>query len=338
MKTNYNFDYSQLSAFSGYYTDINKLKLSASGGGASAIAEAIIKNNGVVFGVTYSSNFKTAEYICIEQKEDLYKIKGSKYTSTQKRILYNGEYTYVYKIVEEKLNQKRKVLFIGLGCDIAALLAFLAARKTKIYNLYTIDLICHGTTFSQVAKCFVEDLQQKYKSTLTDFSVRYKKEGWVPKYIFAQFANGKQYCVPFNDTEYGYAFARYKTSRCYNCKFKGNNHKADLTLGDYWGINKESYEYNNYGVSLFIVKNNRGKALLDMIDNESFKLQPSSIEFAMKNNKMYYTCCPQIASSDKFESNLNKKGLHYAIVKDYGIIKYLLMKTNFIKLIRKLFR
>lgn len=39
---------------------------------------------------------------------------------------------------------------------------------------------------------------------------------------------------------------------CYNCQCKVYN-KADLTLGDFWGLSKRDLRYNSNGVSAIIV-------------------------------------------------------------------------------------
>ena len=65
------FNSSKLTAYSGFFHDKEKLLQSASGGGATAISEEFIKHGGVVFGVTYSHDFKSAQFAYVETPEDL---------------------------------------------------------------------------------------------------------------------------------------------------------------------------------------------------------------------------------------------------------------------------
>ena len=99
----FGFDYSHLKAYAGSYTNQEILKKSASGGAATALAEAVIDKGGCVFGVTYTSDFKGAEYCLAERKEQLEKMKDSKYIESSKKIFHNGEYKSIYSVVEEKL-------------------------------------------------------------------------------------------------------------------------------------------------------------------------------------------------------------------------------------------
>ena len=314
-----------LNAYSGYYLDRKKLLQSASGGGASAIAEAIINEGGVVFGVCYTPDFKNAEFACIENINDLYKIKGSKYIETQKRILQkNGEYKSVYSTVAEKLQSGVEVLFIGLGCDVAALYSFLKGKDISTSSLYTADLICMGSTSSEVAKQYINFLEKKYKSKVVDFSVRYKKQGWLPIYIFTKFENGKTFTTKFHDSDYGYAFSHYYVKKaCCQCEFKGHNHVCDLTLGDYWGITKDMNGYNPDGVSIFITRTKHGEQLINKIDRTEFLLQKTDVAFAIANNPMYYLSRKQEPKWKQFHENLYSKGLHYAVIADKGVGVYM---------------
>ena len=46
---------------------------------------------------------------------------------------------------------------------------------------------------------------------------------------------------------------------CFNCNFKLGNKYQDITLGDFWGVNKYYPDlYNNSGVSAIIFNNDKG--------------------------------------------------------------------------------
>lgn len=94
-------------------------------------------------------------------------------------------------------------------------------------------------------------------SKVIDFSVRYKNPNWRPPYLRAVFENGKVYSKPFYNTDYGIAFKLYGYPSCYECKFKGENHVSDITIGDYWGINDNDECYNSKGVSVAFVHTNK---------------------------------------------------------------------------------
>lgn len=64
---------------------------------------------------------------------------------------------------------------------------------------------------------------------------------------------------------YFYYFAKGKIYRdnCYNCKYISVNRSADLTIGDYWGIERKHQELldqldESKGISLIIVNFEKG--------------------------------------------------------------------------------
>lgn len=331
------FNSSKLTAYSGFFHDKEKLLQSASGGGATAISEEFIKNGGVVFGVTYSQDFKSAQFAYVDTPEDLVKLKGSKYIESKKVVVINDSTIPVYKAIGEKLQSGIKVLLIGLGCDVAGVHAYLDSQKIDRARLYAIDLICHGPTSSEVAKQYIESLEKKFKSKIISFSVRYKKKGWTPPYIFALFENGKSYDIPFYESDYGYAFSIYTRRACYNCKFRGDNHQANLTIGDYWGLTERMEGYNPDGVSIFIVNDTKGQELINSIDKNTFALAPADVEFALAHNTNYYACRKPHPKREQFEKDLKTKGLHFATKNSYGRVKYFLIRqTGLYKTIRSL--
>lgn len=111
-KKSYNERYNIRKAYSGHYKSPEKLLESASGGAASALSERFLKDGGVVFGVRYSDDFRRAEYCCVTDAEDLPRLKGSKYISSDKYMQYEGRRVLVHVLAGEFLAQGRNVLFL----------------------------------------------------------------------------------------------------------------------------------------------------------------------------------------------------------------------------------
>ena len=316
----FGFDISSIKTFSGYYLDLDKLKASSSGGAASAIAERFIMDGGVVFGVKYSRGFRSAEYCYAERPGELEQMKGSKYITSKKEVFINGKYMSVYKMLQDKLEQGNKVLFIGLGCDVGAAYRYLIVHGINTDKLYTIDLVCHGPTLPKVAEEFLDGLEKRYQSRVIDFTVRYKKIGWEPPFIRAVFESGVVYEHPFYETDYGKAFLIFPRSACLNCKFRGKFHVSDITVGDYWGMVEKPPEYNKYGVSILFLNNQaKAKKLIDLLDQQTFHLQEADTVRALKGNPNYYRCKNKPKNYDKFARDFEKQGLHYAVVHSNSI-------------------
>lgn len=291
-----------MKTYSGYRDDSSLLE-SSSGGAASALAESFVQNGGVVFGTAYASDFKSAEMIKADNMDTLSKLRGSKYVETRKN----------FTEVLGSLSECKTVLVFGLGCDIGALRALLKKKDIDDSHLYTVDILCHGPSSTDVLRGYIEDLERKYHAKIKAFHVRYKKEGWTPPYVRAEFENGKIYEEVFEFTDYGYAFNKYALPRCTKCHFKGEQHTGDLCLGDYWGVEKSDTGYNPNGVSLIIVQTEKGQQLLSMLSS-GFKLQEIDFNNAISHNPAYYQCREQGTDYNLFSEAIKQKSLHETLL------------------------
>ncbi len=322
------FESLNLRAYAARFNDEQKLKESASGGVATALSEYVIGKGGVVFGVKYTEDFKGAEYYCARTLEQLKKLKGSKYIVSEKSLVFEGEKITVYEAVFRALSKAVPVLFVGLGCDVAGLVKYLEKRQADRTNLYIVDLICHGPTYSEIQKEFVENLEKKYKSKVVEFSVRYKHTGWSPRYVYARFENGKIFREPFFETDFGLAFKAYTRRSCYGCRFKGNQNVSDISIGDYWGCSVKSPSYSKWGVSLILARTEPGNKMLGWLtQNDGISVSDvdikTQIDFA-KNPAIYRNKKMNQADEvlyNKFKQNLENRGLHYAVAHTKGYSK-----------------
>lgn len=295
-----------VAVYGGYLDNTAKLLQSTSGGIATALSEFVLSQGGYVVGVAYSEDFRKAEYIIIDNMADIYKLKGSKYVDCDK--------TGIYADVKNRIDSGKMVLFFGLPCVVAALYKFLGARPE---NLLSCELICHGPTYAKVHSDYILYLEKKYKSKVTDFSVRYKADAWQPSYLYAKFENGKVYQKPFYETEYGYAFSVLGKPSCYDCQFKGNNRQGDIMIGDFWGATDRDVFWNKYGVSSIFAETDKGNAFLSAIPG--IKLFRTTFEKAVEQNPMVIRSKTKSAKRDEFFGLLSKYELISAVKYAIGL-------------------
>ncbi len=307
-----------MDAYAGYYLEENKLKESSSGGAASAIAEEIIRQGGIVYGAAYSLDFYTATYERAEKKEELQKFKGSKYIYVNKVITRDGKQVTVYKDAISELKNGRLVLFTGLGCDITALKTLAERECVKTDKLFTIELLCSGVTNEIVHREYILNIEKIYGSKVIAFSSRYKKDGWSTLYFYAKFENGKEHIEPFFESDYGFAFANYKKEYCYECKFK--EHKGDLMVADYWGCRPGMEEYNQNGVSLIFIQSDKGDILLKFLKQKKFFLKKTNTNYALYSSPCYNASHERYLKWDTFDKTFREKGLREAVRKCIGIV------------------
>lgn len=226
-------------------------KKSSSGGIFAALAQYILKKNGVVIGVCLEESI--SKHIIIENIGDLYKIQGSKY---QQSNTHN-----IYKKTQEILKTNRLVLFSGTGCQIAGLISFLKGKNYP--NLVTIDLICGGVPSQLLVRKYINNQELKI------VSYRSKDNQKGPHYKLQ--IEDKNHIVFTPKDEYFIinAFSNSLTNRysCFNCKFCGINRKSDITIGDFWGDTDFTQEHNK-GLSLVITHSSKGLDILQKSDIE----------------------------------------------------------------------
>lgn len=249
---------------------------SASGGIFAAMAHKTLNESGVVFGAAFTENWNV-QHIMIDDLEHLRKLQGSKYTQS------NIEKTYIE--AKNALLAQKNVLYSGTPCQIAGLYGFLG----KDYeNLLTVDIVCHGVPNNKMFREYISSLESREKGTVTDFKFRDKSIGWGINGT-AVINNGgktKTKIIWQSKEPFLYYFSKgwiYRDS-CYSCKYACSHRPADITIGDYWGIEKAHPEYlkkngwdESKGISLMVINTDKGKRYINTV-SEYIELKKSTFE------------------------------------------------------------
>lgn len=256
------------------YKKDKELKNSASGGAFVALAHRVLEQEGVVFGAAYGEDWKVG-HIAVRKEEDLYKLQGSKYVQC--------DTLHTYLEVKTLLNEGRKVLFSGTPCQIAGLRSFL---RKDYDNLLTIDLICHGVASPKLFQKYIEWLGIETKGKILYYNFRDKSGGWGLGYKAKVKTKTKTKTKTANLDPYYYHFLKGDTYRecCYRCRYCTQERISDMTVGDYWGIEREHPKfYSTKGVSVMLL--NTEKALNCFEQAKSmFYIQESTFKQASRNN------------------------------------------------------
>lgn len=230
---------------------------SASGGVFALLAEYVLDKGGVVYGAAFAENWGV-QHICVKRKEDLAQLKGSKYV--QSKI---GD---SYARAKEQLNKNQLVLFSGTPCQIAGLKSYLGADYS---NLICVDVVCHGVPSPNVWQAYLKELAGKRQIKRIQF--RDKKNGVENAPLKFCLDNGECIAQPYRENTFiqGFIANLYLRRSCYQCHFKGVVRDSDLTIGDFWGIEKCCPDFADpYGISLVIVQSDKGKKYLEHIETE----------------------------------------------------------------------
>ncbi len=264
---------SQPQCYAAYAPDEIRME-SSSGGIFTLLAEDVFSRGGCVCGVALNEEFQ-AEHRIAETKEELARLRGSKYV--QSRM---GD---IYQKVKKLLQEERLVLFTGVPCQVAALKGYLGREYE---NLLTADVICHGVPSPGLFRKYV---REKYgKNKLASFQFRTKEFGHNCNHCIATLKNGKRMVGDLYNDPFEKAFHRSLMLRevCGDCKFAPMPRQGDLTLGDFWGIAKYNPDYADpKGVSLVLVNSGKGKAAWERIQDRMPFREPVPLDFARKHNR-----------------------------------------------------
>jgi len=276
---------------------LNVIRSSASGGVFFHLASQIINNHGVVFGAKLHDDLSIIHDFT-ERISGLPQFMGSKYVQSQ--IGKN------YKIAKQFLDAGRQVLFTGVPCQILALRNYL---QKEYDNLLAVNVICHSCPSPKVFKVFIEDICQKASlHNIRYLTMRYKKsdpQGNIASNYFAIFDqipqidknNSPVYKSIFYESSFGRGFGSgiFARPSCFACPAKNLTSGSDITIGDFWGIEKYHPNLNSRaGVSLVIIETNKGARHFNTIAT-NFDLFKSTLEQAIEKNPRLVT--PLVASS-----------------------------------------
>lgn len=265
-----------LATFAAINLDELERKNSSSGGVFSLLARHIIDDGGVVFGAAFDKEWNVS-HLSIENTEVLSKLRGSKYVQSQIGSCYRTAKSY--------LIQGKTVLFSGTACQIAGLNSYL---KKKYDNLVTVDVVCHGVPSPGIWKKYVHLLQAK--NTIEAISFRDKQLGWRNYDFTVRYIDGTIFRESHNKNRYmqGFLHDLYLRPACHHCKVKCGRCGSDITLGDFWGIERVLPEFDdNKGVSVVIANTEKGR---DIINAISLNLKEASYKQAVQGNANIEIC------------------------------------------------
>lgn len=228
--------------YSLYFTNSEYYNHSTSGGAFAALSLDFIKSGGYICGAISTDNGQL-RHVISNDVADIAKMQGSKYIQS--------DTSKIYIEIKRILEADKKILFFGMGCQVAAVLSFFHNNKNK-KNLYTVDIICGGVPTGLLTEAFIKN-ESQYTS-ISDFRIK-------DKYILSCYDNtGKIVHLNGKRTLPLYGFFSNLTKRysCGDCKFCGIERMSDITIGDYWG------DKENDGIhkSVAIAHSDKGGKLL----------------------------------------------------------------------------
>ncbi|MCM1218484.1 MAG: Coenzyme F420 hydrogenase/dehydrogenase, beta subunit C-terminal domain [Lachnospiraceae bacterium] len=287
---------------------------STSGGAYTALAEGVLGQGGYVTGAVYNKEFLVQSLVS-NKVDDLEKLRSSKYLQSN----CEGQ----YRTIRELLRKGEKVLACGTPCQMAALRSFL---RKDYENLIIVDFICRGVNSPKVYRKYLDSLERKFGGKVVYVKAKNKELGWRNLTRKVVFDNGKSYYGVFMDDDFrrGYHTNVFCRPSCYSCRFKDFPRIADITIADYWGIEKVNKNLdNNIGTSMILLNSKKGEQYFEQIKNKlEFEYLPfetilggnialmKSIEAAKIDRKQFFEDLDKATFEDVTKKYFPKTKVH----------------------------
>lgn len=269
-------------AYAAWSKNEEDYKSSTSGGAASVLSQYIISKGGVVYGCAMLPDIEV-KHIRVDRKEDLLKLKGSKYVQSS--------IVDIIPQLKQDVKDGRPTLFIGTPCQVAAIKNI---YKEQPENLYLVDLICHGVPSVIILK--------KHVKKVADYphydNIIFRESS----YIVVVVVGGKVvYRRPLNQPRYkdwyintffdGYT---YRES-CYKCRYACPERVSDITIGDFWGLGKHlpanEIPPHPDGCSVMLPVTEKGRELVDSVSGQ-MNMYEREVNEAVSGNDQLKRPCP----------------------------------------------
>lgn len=244
-----------------------------SGGVFLEIAQATIDSGGVVYGSAFDCDL-VARHIRCETMEEAERCVGSKYSQSDMG-------TSIDDVIMDLKNGKH-VLFTGTPCQVAGLCKVVPTEMAD--GLLTVDLVCHGTPSPALFQQHLGNIERTRGKSVAGYVHRPKNKGWgehleIVKYGDGEIEQGTRLSGVWKEVFYSEAALR---PSCYSCPWSIDKRPGDITIGDYWGIERELPEFrDSLGVSLVVTNTQKGLTAIEDLDLEVIS---TSLDTATKGN------------------------------------------------------
>lgn len=224
---------------------------SSSGGVFPVLAEYILARGGAVFGAAFDAGMALIHQET-KSRAGLDELRKTKYVQSR----MDG----IYRRVKALLEEGKWVLFCGTPCQAQALRRFLGGPYPR---LLLADLICYGVPSPGIWREYVKFLERRHGGKMTAFSFRDKRRrdnGHTCSYRVGD----REYAGPLeSDTFCGLYFSNLiLRPSCHACRFCTPYRESDLTLGDFWGVEKVHPQADDgMGTSLVILHSEKAREI-----------------------------------------------------------------------------
>lgn len=304
---------------------------STSGGLFSALADIMYKSGGYVGGAVFNEDFKSVRQFISNDKKDLPRLRSSKYLQSSLEGFYSQ--------VKDLLKAGEKVLVCGSPCQMAALRAFL---RKDYDNLIIADYICRGINSPKVWGKYIDSFEERYGSKVVYCKAKSKEYGWRNLTQKVILEDGRHMYETLDQSNFTQGYLRtnaYCRPSCYDCKFKGYPRIADITLADFWGIDKiDKKMEKNLGTSLVMINSKKGELFFEDVKNKINYFQVPFDKAEQGNPALNKPLAAPLVDRTQFFSDLDNMSFLQIAEKYIKPKKETSIRNRLIGILRKVYR
>lgn len=279
---------------------------SSSGGIFYHVAKKILDNGGLICGAAYNKDFNV-QHIIVDDEKDLINLIGSKYSES--------DLNNIFVNIKDCLDNNKKVLFVGTPCQVHGLKSYL---KKEYENLFTIDLLCYGIQSPVAWNRYKEYISNRF-GKIENINMRDKSNSWQNYSMKIDFKSGETYLSSKNEDPYlkSYSKGLYLRPSCYKCDLKAFPRKSDITIGDYWDVDKITPNKNDgKGISIIFLNTKKGQDIIaNLVDDKMLFMEDVDINNLRKYHLFYGKNAKKNPKSKKFFKLLNTNTRFDIIIK-----------------------
>lgn len=284
---------------------------SSSGGLFVPLSDIILSRGGVVYGARFDENHRVIHSRARTGEErDLF--KSSKYVQSD----LNG----IFRDVAADLKDGKVVLFSGMPCQSAGLQSYLDKRKIGRECLVVCDFVCHGAPSPLIFEEYKAYMEKKTGSRIKDLTFRAKSTKKSTQDMRISFENGAAYQAPSAwEDPYYRMFLNNLILRpsCYQCTFTKTKRASDITLADFWGVEKAFPQFEDKkGVSLALLNTSKGKKLFEAVMPQLEVISPP-LERCIEKNPNLRRPSSAKQPPEQFWNEYKEQGFDF-VVQRYG--------------------
>ncbi len=260
--------------YAAYNSDEEEIMRSSSGAVFPLFASKILERGGVVYGAALDDELNV-KHIGIEEKSGLDALRFSKYVQSDVKG--------VYQEIKDHLDRGRTVLFSGTPCQNEGLRAFIGKDDA---NLLLVDFVCHGVPSPGLWKQWISETEADLDEKIIGVNFRDKEGGDARHYNITYKTENGAVRRSVQSDPYMISFQQNLSLRlsCHECPFKGWKRVSDITIADFWGIDRIApHAKHEMGTSMLLTHTEKGVKLLDETKTAMHIEQVSETEIEQVN-------------------------------------------------------